>query len=92
MLCHERTGQETLSRAIFSISYESTDSACCFFEPFKWFQKGPAGLSGDGFARSGWGATCSGSNFLSPLFNGAPQRRRSPVEGGSIHVVVGKAW
>src|SRR5713101_2617819 len=27
-----------------------------------------------------------------PLFNGAPQRRRSPVEGGSIHVVVGKTW
>ena len=24
--------------------------------------------------------------------NGAPQRRRSPMEGGSIHVVVGKTW
>ena len=28
----------------------------------------------------------------SRLFNSAPQRRRSPVEGGSIHVVVGKTW
>ena len=27
-----------------------------------------------------------------PVVNSAPQRRRSPVEGGSIHVVVGKTW
>jgi hypothetical protein len=27
-----------------------------------------------------------------PVVNSAPQWRRSPVEGGSIHVVVGKTW
>jgi hypothetical protein len=27
-----------------------------------------------------------------PVVNSAPQRRRSPVEGGSTHVVVGWTW
>ena len=31
-----------------------------------------------------------GTQMNSPVVNSAPQRRRSPVEGGSIHVVVGK--
>jgi hypothetical protein len=33
-------------------------------------KRDPRELSGDGFVWSGWGATRSGSNFLSPLFNG----------------------
>ena len=31
-------------------------------------------------------------SFAMHLVNGAPQRRRSSVEGGSTYVVVGETW
>ncbi|HXP86251.1 MAG TPA: carboxypeptidase-like regulatory domain-containing protein [Bryobacteraceae bacterium] len=41
--------------------------------------------------RNDYGGTVGGPIRIPKVYS-APQRRRSPVEGGSIHVVVGKTW
>jgi len=49
-------------------------------------------LRGTGERREGRSISLGPQTILKspPLVNGAPQRRRSPVEGGSTHVVVGE--
>ena len=69
MVCHEPTGQGTRLRTLFSISYELLDSACCFFEPFKRFQKGTRRTLRSPVRVVGLGSHSFWFELLYPLFN-----------------------
>jgi hypothetical protein len=64
-----------------------------FIGPFAPVNAGAA-LTGRPEGISKWEESGSPDRFRTAdlLVDSAPQRRRSPVEGGSTYVVVGKTW
>src|SRR5450631_3535509 len=67
---------------VYKLTPNATGEACC----------AGRGVSSEDKIRRRMALALRSSPRHNPLVNGAPQRRRSSVEGGSTYVVVGKTW